>query len=78
MSNLHGPYKMGCTRVTMVKITRSNGGIWSKSFKLNLSSDWRLQLVSMKLESLVIADQHAAVNKYLCLVHTARHIGRGR
>jgi hypothetical protein len=27
----------------------------------------------MKLESLVIADQHAAVNMYSGLVHTARH-----
>ncbi len=26
----------------------------------------------MKLESLVIADQHAAVNMFLSLVHTAR------
>ena len=28
----------------------------------------------MKLESLVIAEQHAAVNTYLGLVHIARHI----
>ena len=28
----------------------------------------------MKLESLVIVDQHATVNMYLSLVHTARHI----
>ena len=28
----------------------------------------------MKLESLVIADQHAAVNVFPGLVHTARHI----
>ena len=27
----------------------------------------------MKLESLVIADQHAAVNMFPGLVHTARH-----
>ena len=38
------------------------------------SSDWRLQLASMKLESLVIADQHAAVNTFLSLVHTARQV----
>ncbi len=31
------------------------------------------QLDSMKLESLVIADQHAAVNTFPGLVHTARH-----
>ncbi len=38
-----------------------------------LSSDCSLQLESMKSESLVIADQHAAVNTFPGLVHTARH-----
>ena len=38
-----------------------------------LSSDWGLQLDPMKLESLVIAEQHAAVNTFPGLVHTARH-----
>ena len=41
--------------------------------KAGLSSDWSLQLDSMKVESLVIADQHAAVNTFPGLVHTARH-----
>ena len=41
--------------------------------KTDLSSDWSLQLDSMKLESLVIADQQAAVNTFPGLVHTARH-----
>ena len=41
--------------------------------KTCLSPDWSLQLDSMKLESLVIADQHAAVNTFPGLVHTARH-----
>ncbi len=41
--------------------------------KRHLSSDCSLQLESMKLESLVIADQHAAVNTFSGLVHTARH-----
>jgi hypothetical protein len=49
---------------------------WSKSQKSRLSSDWSLQLDSMKLESLVIADQHAAVNTFPGLVHTARHTTR--
>ena len=40
--------------------------------KRYLSSDCSLQLESMKLESLVIADQHAAVNTFSGLVHTAR------
>ncbi len=49
--------------------------------KTSLSSDWSLQLDSMKVESLVIADQHAAVNTFPGLVHTARHameVGRTR
>ncbi len=41
--------------------------------KSRLSSDCALQLEHMKLESLVIADQHAAVNTFPGLVHTARH-----
>ena len=41
--------------------------------KSRLSSDCSLQLESMKAESLVIADQHAAVNMYPGPVHTARH-----
>ena len=45
----------------------------SQSRKAGLSSDWSLQLDSMKVESLVIADQHAAVNTFPGLVHTARH-----
>ena len=43
-------------------------------FKNYLSSDYGLQLAHMKLESLVIAEQHAAVNMLLDFVHTARHI----
>ena len=41
--------------------------------KKHLSSDCSLQLENMKLESLVIAEQHAAVNTFPGLVHTARH-----
>ncbi len=41
--------------------------------KSRLSSDCPLQLEGMKLESLVIAEQHAAVNTFPGLVHTARH-----
>ncbi len=41
--------------------------------KSRLSSDCSLQLDCMKLESLVIVDQNAAVNTFPGLVHTARH-----
>ena len=47
---------------------------WSQSQKADRSPDCSLQLDCMKLESLVIADQHAAVNTFPGLVHTARHI----
>ena len=46
---------------------------WSKSQKQRLSSDCSLQPDYMKPESLVIADQNAAVNTFPGLVHTARH-----
>ena len=42
--------------------------------KTGPSSDWSLQLDSMKLESLVIANQNVAVNTFSGLVHTARHV----
>ena len=41
-------------------------------FKAYLSSDRSLQLENVKQESLVIADQHAAVNMSTSFVHTAR------
>ncbi len=40
--------------------------------KAGLSSDRSLQLDSVKSESLVIVDQHATVNTFPGLVHTAR------
>ena len=52
---------------------RRNAARRSKSQKTSLSSDCSLQLDCMKSESLVIADQHAAVNTFPGLVHTARH-----
>ena len=73
-SSQYGPYVQGCTRATMEQTNRRQAARWSKSEKLSLSSDCRLQLACMKLESLVIADQHAAVNMFLSLVHTARQV----
>ena len=40
--------------------------------KTGLSSDWTLQLESMKLESLVILNQNVRVNTFPGVVHTAR------
>jgi hypothetical protein len=73
-SSPHGLYVQGYTRATMAGTNRCENASWSKSEKAGLSSDWGLQLDPMKLESLVIADQHAAVNTFPGLVHTARHI----
>ena len=72
-SSPHGPYVQGYTRATMAGTTGSNTARWSKSLKTGLSSDCSLQLDYMKSESLVIADQHAVVNTFPGLVHTARH-----
>ena len=72
-SSPHGPYVQGYTRATMAGTKGCNAARWSKSQKAGLSSDWSLQLDSMKLESLVIAYQHDAVNTFPGLVHTARH-----
>ena len=51
----------------------SEAARWSQSQKAGPSSDCGLQPAHMKLELLVIADQHAAVNTFPGLVHTARH-----
>ena len=72
-SSHHGLYVQGYTRATMAGTKRCKPARGSQSQKTGLSSDCRLQLACMKLESLVIADQHAAVNTFPGLVHTARH-----
>ena len=71
-SSHHGLYVQGYTRATMDGTDRCKPARGSKSEKTVLSSDCRLQLACMKLESLVIAGQHTAVNVFLSLVHTAR------
>ncbi len=73
-SSPHGLYVQGYTRATMAGTEGSEGASRSQSQKAGLSSDCSLQLDCMKVESLVIADQHAAVNTFPGLVHTARHI----
>ena len=75
-SSHHGPYVQGYTRATMVGTKRCKTARWSQSQKADLSSDWSLKPDSMKVESLVIAHQHGAVNTFPGLVHTARHTTR--
>ena len=72
-SSHHGPYVQGYTRATMVGTKRCEPARGSQSQKTDLSTDKSLQLDSLKSESLVIADQRAAVNTFPGLVHTARH-----
>ena len=70
-SNHHASYDLGYTRATMdnTKGSEKPRG-QANPIKLFSSSDCSLQLDYMKLESLVIVDQHATVNTFLGLVHT--------
>ena len=77
-SSHHAPYVQGYTRATLARTEGCDTARWSESLKARLGSDCRLQLACMKLESLVIADQHAAVNTFPGLVHTARQATKGR
>ena len=75
-SSHHAPYALGCTRATMAGTAGCDQATGSESHKAGPSSDRRLQPASAKSELLVIADQHAAVNTFPGLVHTARHTTR--
>ncbi len=52
-SSPYGSYIQGCTRATMGGTMGCETARWSKSVKAAPSSDWSLQLDSMKSESLV-------------------------
>ena len=71
-SSPHGPYTQGHTRATMATTKGCKTARLSQSLKSCLSSDRSLKLDSVKLELLVIAHQHGAVNTFPGLVHTAR------
>ena len=75
-SNHHAPYDLGYTRTTMALNRGRRRSDPERTPKKCLSSDCRLKLACMKSELLVIADQHAAVNTFPGLVHTARHTMR--
>ena len=71
------PFMTWATHVLQWQLTeRSEVARQSKPQKNSLSSDRRLQPACVKPELLVIADQHAAVNTFPGLVHTARHTMR--
>ena len=73
-SNHHAPYVQGYTRTTMADNKVMQDREVEQITKFGPSSDCRLQLACMKSELLVIADQHAAVNTFPGLVHTARQV----
>ena len=75
-SNHHALYDLGYTRTTMAVNRGKQNSDVEQTPKSGLSSDFRLQPAYMKSELLVIADQHAAVNTFPGLVHTARHTMR--
>ena len=75
-SNHHASYILGYTRNTMAVNRGKLRSDPEQIPKSGLSSDCRLQPACMKSELLVIADQHAAVNTFPGLVHTARHTMR--
>ena len=72
-SSQHGPDALGDTHATMAGTKRSQPAMGSQSWKAGLSSDWRLQPASMKLELLVIVREYSTMNTFPGLVHTARH-----
>jgi formate hydrogenlyase subunit 4 len=73
MSNPYGLYRLGCTRHTMVGTMRSKSANFSKSLKLIVV--WIVFCnENMKLESLVIVDQHATVNISLKKLIAACHV----
>ncbi len=73
-SSPHGLYVQGYTRATMDGTKRSKPARGSQSQKNRSQFGLQAATPCMKLESLVMADQHAAVNTFPGLVHTARHI----
>ena len=75
-SNHHALYDLGYTRTTMAVNNGDRNREVEEIHKSCLSSDRRLQPACVKSELLVIADQHAAVNTFPGLVHTARHTMR--
>ncbi len=76
-SSHHGPYGLGYTRATMAGTEGCKPARGSQSHKTGRSPDRSLQLDCVKSESLVIADQNAAVNTFPGLTHRPSHHGSG-
>ncbi len=74
----HAPYGLGYTHATMAGTTGCKTARLSQSLKPGLSSDRRLQLACVKLESLVTVDQHRDGEYVLgpCTHRPSRHGSR--
>ena len=74
-SSHHAPYVLGYTRATLAGTKGCKPARGSESQKAGPGSDWRLQLASMKLESLVIVDQlrHGEYVPGPCTHRPSRH-----
>ena len=77
-SNHHAPYVLGYTRNTMAVNKGKQSREEEQNPKNGLSSDCRLQPACTKLELLVIADQHAAVNTFPGFVHRSEELRVGK
>ncbi len=73
-SSQHGSDVLGDTHATMAGTEGGEAARWSEAHKPGPSSDGRLQPACLKVELLVTAGQHTAVNTFPGLVHTARHV----
>ena len=69
------PWATHMIQWTLQWVAKPRGG--ANPIKSVPSSDWRLQLASMKPELLVIADHHAAVNTFSSFALTARQLKGG-
>ena len=67
---------LGYTRTTMAVNKEEQHREVKQISKSRLSSDCRLKPACMKLELLVIVNQHVTVNTFPGLVHTARQTMR--
>ena len=77
-SSHHAPYVQGYTRATLARTEGCDTARWSESLKARLGSDCRLKPACMKVELLVIADQHRR-GEYVpgSCTHRPSHHGSG-
>src|SRR5438034_11232384 len=75
-SSPYAPYVQGYTHATMVGTEGCQPARWNQSQKAALSSDCWMQLACMKYESLLSADQQAALNTFPGLLPSAGHASK--